>query len=119
MYGGGRAGVCAGAVTLWCRCFGSGRWLRPVLVRGGAFVSGGAGRRLTGRVGSEGEPGYRGERGERSRTEQDVVEPASGAGAGGVGDGGAGLGRDQGRYPGTGAGGYSGSQSLDGAEWRW
>ena len=74
----------------------------PVLSRGwlgGQFAGGGAGRRLPGWVGSVGESSYRAERGERGRGEQDVVEPAGGAGAGGVGDRGAGGGRDHGGYP--------------------
>src|SRR5438552_10971207 len=69
---------------------------------------GGPGRRLPGWVGSEGEASYRAERGERGRGEQDVVEPAGGAGAGGVGNRGAGGGRDHGGYPGAGAGGNGG-----------
>ena len=51
----------------------------------------------------------------RVRPEQDVVEPAGGAGAGGVGDRDAGGGRDRGGYPGPGAGGNSGGQPVDGA----
>ena len=55
---------------------------------GGQFAEGGAGRRLPGWgwVGSGAEAGYRAECGERGRSEQEVVEPAGGAGAGGVGD---------------------------------
>src|SRR6266550_3124824 len=95
-------------MRLWCRCFGPGR--SPGLVLGvgrlgGQFAGGGAGRRLPGWVGSEGEASYRAERGERGRGEQDVVEPAGGAGAGGVGDRGAGGGRDRGGYAGAGSGG--------------
>src|SRR5215472_11928425 len=101
--------VCAGVLMwLWWRCFGPGRSLGLVLGGGrlgGQLGGGGAGRRLSGWVGSEGEAGYRAEGGERGRGEQDVVEPAGGAGAGGVGDRGAGGGRDRGGCPGAGAGG--------------
>ena len=96
-----------------CRCLGPGRSVGLVLGRGrlgGQFAGGGAGRRLPGRVGSEGEAGYRAERGERGRGDQDVIEAAGGAGAGGVGDRGAGGGRDRGGYPGAGAGGHGGGQ---------
>ena len=80
-----------------------------------AVCRGRAGRRLPGWVGSEGEASYRAERGERGRGEQDVIEPAGGAGVGGVGDRGAGGGRDHGGYPGSGAGGNGGGQPVDGA----
>jgi len=52
----------------------------------------------------EGEAGDCADRGERGRGEQDVVEPAGGAGRRGVGDRGAGGGRDRGGGPGAGAG---------------
>ena len=78
-------------------------------------AGGGAGRRLPGWVRSEGEAGYRAERGERGRGEQDVIEPAGGAGAGGVGDRAAGGGRHRGGYPGAGAGGNGGGQPVGGA----
>jgi hypothetical protein len=75
-------------MRLWCRCFGPVRSLDLVLGvgrLGGQFAGGVAGQRLLGWVGSEGEASYRAERGERGRGEQDVVEPAGGAGAAGVG----------------------------------
>src|SRR5215470_5953075 len=108
---------------LWWRCFGPGRPL--VLVPGGGRLGGlcavvpggGAGRRRPGRVASVGESDYRAERGERGRGEQDVIEPAGGAGAGGVGDRGAGGGRDHGGYPGAGTGGDGGGQPVGGAGW--
>ena len=83
----------------WRRCFGSGRSLGGGRL-GGELAGDGVGwRRLPGWVGSVGEAGDRAERGERGRGEQDVIEPAGGAGASGVGDRGAGGGRDRGGYP--------------------
>ncbi len=89
--------VCADVLMgLWWRCFGPGRSLGLVLGGGRlgglcAVVAGGGAGRLAGWVGSVGESSYSAERGEGGRGEQDVVEPAGGAGAGG--------GRDHGGYP--------------------
>jgi AAA ATPase domain len=102
------------SVAPFAVCFGLGRSLGGGRL-GGRCAGGGAGRRLSGWVGSVGEAGYRAERGERRRGEQNVVEPAGGAGAGGVGDRDAGGGRDHGGYPGAGAGRDGGGQPAGGA----
>src|SRR5262249_15831680 len=107
-------------MRLWCRCFGPGRSLGLVLGGGrlgGRFAVTGRGgpARLPGSVGSEGEAGDCADRGERGRGEQDVVEPAGGAGAGGGGHRGAGSGRGHGGYPGAGAGGTGGRRPVAGA----